>query len=40
MNGWAWVLWGYGIVATALLAYTWSLLSRTRAAQRRLDDLQ
>ncbi len=40
MNGWGWVLWGYGVVAVALALYAWTLLTRTRAVRRRLDDLE
>ena len=40
MNGWGWVLWGYGVAAAALLVYTWTLLTRIRAARQRLHDLE
>ena len=39
MNGWGSVLWGYGIVGVALGVYLWTLVSRAKAARRRLDDL-
>ncbi len=38
MNGWGWVIWGYGVVAVALIAYTWSLISRARSLRRRLEE--
>lgn len=38
MNGWGWVLWGYGVVFFAVAAYLWTLLVRTRTVERRLDD--
>ena len=40
MSGWGWVLFGYGVVAVALVTYTWSLASRTRAVRARLEDLE
>ena len=39
MNGWGWVLLGYGVVGAGLGAYTWSLLTRVRKVARQLDDL-
>ena len=33
MNGWGWVIWGYGIVLIVLAAYTWSLTMRSKAAR-------
>ena len=40
MNGWGWVLAGYGLVAVALALYTWSLLTRLRTVRHRLDELE
>jgi hypothetical protein len=37
VNGWGWVLWGYGTVIVVLVLYVVSLSRRTRVAQRRLD---
>ncbi len=39
MNGWGWVLLGYGIIGAALVAYTASLRIRMRSALRRLREL-
>jgi CcmD family protein len=39
MNGWGWVLWGYGIVGVVLAAYVASLSARLRSVRRRLDEL-
>lgn len=39
MNGWGWVLLGYGVVGGALVAYVWSLRTRLRMVRRRLDEL-
>ncbi len=39
MNGWGWVMWGYGLTGLALVAYTWSLAMRTRAVSRKLEQL-
>jgi hypothetical protein len=39
MNGWGWVIWGYGSVAAVLGLYVWSLMTRTRSVRRRLDEL-
>ncbi len=39
MNGWGWVMWGYGLTALVLVGYTWSLAMRTRAVARKLDQL-
>ncbi len=39
MNGWGWVMWGYGLTALVLVGYTWSLSMRTRAVARKLDQL-
>ena len=38
MNGWGWVIWGYGIVVLVLGVYVWSLAMRTRTVRRRLDE--
>ncbi len=40
MNGWGWVLWGYGVVFFVLAAYVWSLAVRTKAVRQRLDESQ
>jgi hypothetical protein len=40
VNGWSWVLWGYGIVTVSLVVYAWTLASRTRAVRRRLEELE
>jgi hypothetical protein len=40
VNGWGWVLLGYGVVAGALVAYTWSLVLRSRAVRVRLEELE
>ena len=39
MNGWGWVMWGYGLTALVLVGYTWSLAVRTRVVTRKLDQL-
>ncbi|HSF84758.1 MAG TPA: hypothetical protein VLG28_03740 [Acidimicrobiia bacterium] len=39
MDGWGWVLWGYGLVIVVLGVYVWSLAMRTRTARRRLDEI-
>jgi cytochrome c-type biogenesis protein CcmH/NrfF len=38
VNGWGWVMWGYGILLIALGTYVWTLAIRTRAVRQRLDD--
>jgi CcmD family protein len=38
MNGWGWVMWGYGIVLIVLAAYIWSLAMRTKSVRQRLDE--
>ncbi len=40
MNGWNWVLLGYGVVTVALVSYTWSLLARSRAVRAKLDEVE
>ena len=40
MNGWGWVMWGYGIVGSVLAAYVWSLAVRARIVRQRLDDMR
>lgn len=40
MNGWGWVLWGYGLSVLVLAGYTWSLVVRRRVVERRLDQLR
>lgn len=39
MNGWGWVMWGYGIVLIAIVVYTWTLAMRTRAVREQLDEI-
>lgn len=40
MEGWGWVLWGYGVVGLVLVAYVMSLTARRRAVHRRLEELE
>jgi CcmD family protein len=39
VSGWAWVVWGYGIVGVVLAAYIASLSVRLRTVRRRLEEL-
>ena len=39
MNGWGWVIAGYGIALVVLSAYAWSISVRAAVARRKLQDL-
>jgi CcmD family protein len=40
MEGWGWVLWGYGVVGVVLIGYVVSVSARLRAVHRRLEELE
>jgi len=39
VNGWGWVLWGYGVLGLAIAGYVVSLSVRLHRVRRRLDEL-
>jgi hypothetical protein len=40
VNGWGWVIWGYGVALGAIGVYAYALAYRLRTARRRLDGLE
>lgn len=39
MNGWGWVMWGYGTTIVVFVGYAWTLAARTKAVRDQLDRL-